>query len=55
MEDRRALEVNASKTEEDIPGLKLYSLYELSITAVNSKGEGPHTPTQSFNTPEGGK
>ncbi|XP_046890645.1 neural cell adhesion molecule L1.1-like isoform X2 [Hypomesus transpacificus] len=53
LEDRRVLEVNASKTEEDIPGLKLYSLYELSITAVNSKGEGPHTPTQSFNTPEG--
>ncbi|XP_045071264.1 neural cell adhesion molecule L1.1-like isoform X2 [Coregonus clupeaformis] len=45
--------VQGSKTEETVTGLKLYSLYELSITTFNSKGEGPHSPTHRFSTPEG--
>lgn len=46
--------VNGMKTSEEISGLKLYSLYELSITVFNSKGQGPRSPVHRFETPEGG-
>lgn len=45
--------VNGMKTSEEISGLKLYSLYELSITVFNSKGQGPRSPVHRFETPEG--
>ncbi|KAJ8017335.1 hypothetical protein DPEC_G00016800 [Dallia pectoralis] len=51
--DTSVVEANGNETEVDLTGLKLYSLYELSITAFNSKGEGPHSPKHSFSTPEG--
>ncbi|KAL1020506.1 hypothetical protein UPYG_G00000960 [Umbra pygmaea] len=54
MEEERMVQVGGSKTAVEVTGLKLYSLYELSITAFNSKGEGPRTlPPHEFSTPEG--
>uniref|UniRef100_A0A8D0AHN1 Neural cell adhesion molecule L1.1-like n=1 Tax=Sander lucioperca TaxID=283035 RepID=A0A8D0AHN1_SANLU len=40
-------------TSEEVSGLQLYSTYELSITAFNSKGESPPSSPHSFSTPEG--
>nr|XP_020464728.1 neural cell adhesion molecule L1.1-like isoform X3 [Monopterus albus] len=45
--------VNGTNTSKEVTGLKLYSRYELSVTAFNSKGEGPHSAPHHFNTPEG--
>uniref|UniRef100_A0A8C7HZ01 Neural cell adhesion molecule L1.1-like n=1 Tax=Oncorhynchus kisutch TaxID=8019 RepID=A0A8C7HZ01_ONCKI len=50
---RWVVEVDGNKTKEVVTGLKLYSLYELSMTTFNRKGEGPHSPTHPFRTPEG--
>ncbi|XP_076022199.1 neural cell adhesion molecule L1.1-like [Genypterus blacodes] len=52
-EERKVVTVRGMKTSEEVTGLRLYSDYELSITAFNSKGEGPHSPTHHFSTPEG--
>ncbi|XP_030623636.1 neural cell adhesion molecule L1.1 [Chanos chanos] len=53
-EEKRVVTVNNSqKTEEVVTGLDYYSNYELSVTAFNKKGEGPHSKTQNFSTPEG--
>ncbi|XP_051282266.1 neural cell adhesion molecule L1.1 isoform X2 [Dicentrarchus labrax] len=51
--ERRVVVVSSTKTSEDVTGLQLYSRYTVSITAFNSKGEGPHSPPHHFNTPEG--
>ncbi|XP_070766499.1 neural cell adhesion molecule L1.1-like [Enoplosus armatus] len=51
--DRVVVVVNSSKTSEEVSGLQLYSRYELSVTAFNSKGESPHSPHHHFSTPEG--
>lgn len=53
--DNRVVVVHGAKTSGEVTGLHLYSRYELSVTAFNSKGEGPHSPTHYFNTPEGGR
>lgn len=47
------VEVQGMKTSTEIPGLKLYSVYELSVSAFNSKGEGPRSGAKDFQTPEG--
>uniref|UniRef100_A0A8C6U5L5 Neural cell adhesion molecule L1 n=1 Tax=Neogobius melanostomus TaxID=47308 RepID=A0A8C6U5L5_9GOBI len=49
----RVVEVRGMKTSEEITGLKLYSVYKLSVTAFNSKGEGPRSKPHGFETPEG--
>uniref|UniRef100_A0A7N8X8B6 Neural cell adhesion molecule L1 n=1 Tax=Mastacembelus armatus TaxID=205130 RepID=A0A7N8X8B6_9TELE len=36
-----------------LPGLQPYSLYRLLITVLNNKGEGPPSPSKTFETPEG--
>uniref|UniRef100_A0A3B1K1C3 Neural adhesion molecule L1.1 n=1 Tax=Astyanax mexicanus TaxID=7994 RepID=A0A3B1K1C3_ASTMX len=41
------------KEEKIVSGLEYYSNYQLSITAHNSKGEGPPSDPVHFNTPEG--
>ncbi|XP_029690204.1 neural cell adhesion molecule L1-like isoform X2 [Takifugu rubripes] len=41
------------ETSAEVTGLRLFSLYELSVTAYNSKGEGPHSDPHRFSTPEG--
>uniref|UniRef100_A0A8D3B0Y5 Neural cell adhesion molecule L1.1-like n=1 Tax=Scophthalmus maximus TaxID=52904 RepID=A0A8D3B0Y5_SCOMX len=40
-------------TSEEVTGLRLFSRYEVSVTAFNSKGEGPHSQPHRFSTPEG--
>ncbi|XP_045912589.1 neural cell adhesion molecule L1.1-like isoform X1 [Micropterus dolomieu] len=52
-EGHRVVLVPSMKTSEEVTGLQLYSRYELSVTAYNSKGEGPHSPPHHFSTPEG--
>ncbi|XP_072552144.1 neural cell adhesion molecule L1.1 isoform X2 [Salminus brasiliensis] len=53
-ERTRMIEVHGDKKEEEIvSGLEFYSDYQLSITAFNSKGEGPHSDPAHFSTPEG--
>lgn len=52
-ERERVVEVRGMRTSEEITGLKLYSVYELSVTAFNSKGEGPRSLSHGFQTPEG--
>ncbi|KAF5893453.1 neural cell adhesion molecule L1.1-like isoform X1 [Clarias magur] len=49
-EERRVL---IDKEEAVVSGLEFYSHYELSITAYNSKGEGPRSSPTSFITLEG--
>ncbi|XP_016517448.1 neural cell adhesion molecule L1.1-like isoform X3 [Poecilia formosa] len=45
--------VHGSKTTTDVTGLRLFSQYELELTAFNSKGESPRSSPVRFNTPEG--
>ncbi|XP_056156143.1 neural cell adhesion molecule L1.1-like [Lampris incognitus] len=52
-EDRREVEVYGTKTSEEVIGLRPYSRYKLTMTTVNSKGEGPHSLPYHFSTPEG--
>ncbi|XP_056279739.1 neural cell adhesion molecule L1.1-like isoform X2 [Pseudoliparis swirei] len=52
-EGRSVTVVNGTKTSEEVGGLQLYSRYELSVTAFNSKGQSPHSPPHHFSTPEG--
>uniref|UniRef100_A0A3B4VMQ7 Neural cell adhesion molecule L1.1-like n=1 Tax=Seriola dumerili TaxID=41447 RepID=A0A3B4VMQ7_SERDU len=39
--------------ETEFVWLQLFSRYELTVTAFNSKGEGPHSAPHHFSTPEG--
>uniref|UniRef100_A0AAY5EVQ5 Neural cell adhesion molecule L1.1 n=1 Tax=Electrophorus electricus TaxID=8005 RepID=A0AAY5EVQ5_ELEEL len=41
------------KEEEILTNLEFYSDYELSVRALNGKGEGPHSELVHFSTPEG--
>ncbi|XP_067383598.1 neural cell adhesion molecule L1.1-like isoform X2 [Channa argus] len=52
-EDHRVVVVHGMKNSEEVAGLKLYSHYELYVTAFNSKGESPPSTPHYFNTPEG--
>uniref|UniRef100_A0A3B5B4B7 Neural cell adhesion molecule L1 n=1 Tax=Stegastes partitus TaxID=144197 RepID=A0A3B5B4B7_9TELE len=49
----RVVVVWGSKTSEEVTGLRLFSHYQLSLTAFNSKGESPASTPHLFNTPEG--
>ncbi|KAL3064797.1 hypothetical protein OYC64_000931 [Pagothenia borchgrevinki] len=49
----REVVVHGIKTSEEVTGLRLYSRYELSVAAFNSKGEGPRSPPHRFSTPQG--
>lgn len=53
--DSRVVVVHGAKNSGEVTGLHLYSRYELSVTAFNSKGEGPHSLPHHFVTPEGGE
>uniref|UniRef100_A0A3P8UED9 Neural cell adhesion molecule L1.1 n=1 Tax=Cynoglossus semilaevis TaxID=244447 RepID=A0A3P8UED9_CYNSE len=53
IEERRVVVVHGHKTSEEVSELRLFSRYELSVTAFNSKGEGPHSQPHHFSTPEG--
>ncbi|XP_041801326.1 neural cell adhesion molecule L1-like [Chelmon rostratus] len=51
--ESRVVVVHGMKNSEDVTGMRLYSHYELSVTAFNSKGESPHSPPNHYITPEG--
>lgn len=53
--DSREVLVDPNKTSEEVTGLRLFSKYELTVTAFNSKGESPHSQPHEFSTPEGGE
>lgn len=54
-EERRVVVVRGTQTSAEVTGLRLFSRYELTVTAFNSKGEGPHSDPHRFITPEGGE
>ncbi|XP_040009220.1 neural cell adhesion molecule L1-like isoform X2 [Xiphias gladius] len=51
--DRRVVVVHGTQTSGEVTELRLFSQYELSVSAFNRKGEGPHSPPHHFSTPEG--
>lgn len=53
--ETRVVVVQGMKTSEEVTGLRLYSHYQLTVTAFNSKGDGPHSHPHHFSTPEGGE
>ncbi|CAB1435399.1 unnamed protein product [Pleuronectes platessa] len=52
-EEEQVLTFSGNRTEGRLPGLQPYSLYILFIRVVNSRGEGPQSPSKTFETPEG--
>uniref|UniRef100_A0A671YQ68 Neural cell adhesion molecule L1 n=1 Tax=Sparus aurata TaxID=8175 RepID=A0A671YQ68_SPAAU len=51
--ESRVVLVEGQNTSVEVTGLQLYSHYELSVTAFNSKGESPPSHPHHFSTPEG--
>ncbi|XP_041820034.1 neuronal cell adhesion molecule a isoform X2 [Chelmon rostratus] len=49
----QVLTFSGNRSEGRLPGLQPYSFYNLSIRVLNSKGEGPPSPSKRFQTPEG--
>ncbi|KAM9327316.1 neuronal cell adhesion molecule a [Pholidichthys leucotaenia] len=52
-QQEHVLTFSGNRSEGRLPGLQPYSLYSLFIKVVNSKGDGPPTPSKPFETPEG--
>lgn len=50
----QSLLFSGNRSEGRLPGLQPYSVYNISIRVLNSKGEGPASQTRTFKTPEGG-
>ncbi|XP_068162540.1 neuronal cell adhesion molecule a isoform X3 [Antennarius striatus] len=51
--EEHTLTFSGNRSDGRLPGLRPYSLYSLSIRALNSKGEGPTSQTKTFETLEG--
>ncbi|XP_060885408.1 neuronal cell adhesion molecule a isoform X3 [Labrus mixtus] len=51
--EEQVLTFSGNRSEGRLPGLQPYSVYNLSIRVLNSKGEGPPSPGKTFETPEG--
>ncbi|KAK5624109.1 hypothetical protein CRENBAI_015025 [Crenichthys baileyi] len=51
--DSWTVEVHGPETSAEVTGLRLFSQYELRLTAFNSKGESPPSTPVHLNTPEG--
>uniref|UniRef100_A0A8C9ZR77 Neural cell adhesion molecule L1 n=1 Tax=Sander lucioperca TaxID=283035 RepID=A0A8C9ZR77_SANLU len=49
----QVLTFSGNRSEGRLPGLQPYSLYNLTIRVLNIKGEGPPSPSKTFETPEG--
>ncbi|KAI5612172.1 neural cell adhesion molecule L1.2 isoform X1 [Silurus asotus] len=43
----------ADEEKKDLGGLRPYSLYSLTVSVFNSKGDGPESEPNTFHTPEG--
>uniref|UniRef100_UPI0037E75095 neuronal cell adhesion molecule-like isoform X1 n=1 Tax=Semicossyphus pulcher TaxID=241346 RepID=UPI0037E75095 len=52
-QEEQVLTFSGNRSEGRLPGLQPYSVYNLSIRVLNSKGEGPPSPSKKFETPEG--
>ncbi|XP_056132630.1 LOW QUALITY PROTEIN: neuronal cell adhesion molecule a [Lampris incognitus] len=52
-EEQQVLIFSGNRSEGRLPGLQPYSIYNLIIKVLNSKGEGPPTTNNNFKTPEG--
>ncbi|KAL4641451.1 neuronal cell adhesion molecule-like isoform X4 [Arapaima gigas] len=52
-EEQRVLTFDQSRTHGKLPGLEPFSRYAFNVRVVNGKGEGPASPNQHFETPEG--
>ncbi|XP_019128207.2 neuronal cell adhesion molecule isoform X4 [Larimichthys crocea] len=50
---KQILTFSGNHTHGMLPGLHPYSRYLFNVRVYNGKGEGPHSPTQEFETPEG--
>lgn len=53
-QSEQSLMFSGNRSEGRVPGLQPYSVYNISIRVVNSKGEGPASQSKRFETPEGG-
>uniref|UniRef100_A0A8C5GPT0 Neural cell adhesion molecule L1 n=1 Tax=Gouania willdenowi TaxID=441366 RepID=A0A8C5GPT0_GOUWI len=49
----QVLTFSGNHSEGQLPDLQPYSVYSLFIRVLNNKGEGPPSPTKTFETPEG--
>ncbi|XP_053742759.1 neuronal cell adhesion molecule-like isoform X19 [Synchiropus splendidus] len=51
--EKQILTFGANHTRGMLPGLHPFSIYSFNVKVFNGKGEGPASPTQQFETPEG--
>ncbi|XP_077071182.1 neuronal cell adhesion molecule isoform X11 [Siphateles boraxobius] len=51
--EQRSESFGPNRTRGKLPDLHPFSAYSLHVTAFNSRGEGPASATQRFETPEG--
>ncbi|XP_030221644.1 neuronal cell adhesion molecule isoform X12 [Gadus morhua] len=51
--EKQILDFSGNHTHGMVPGLKPSSHYSLNVRVYNGKGEGPPSPSQMFETPEG--
>lgn len=51
--EKQILTFSGNHTRGMLPGLHAFSLYSFNVRVYNGKGEGPASPTQEFETPEG--
>ncbi|XP_062277343.1 neuronal cell adhesion molecule-like isoform X9 [Scomber scombrus] len=51
--EKQILTFSGNHTHGMLPGLHAFSLYSFNVKVFNGKGEGPASPTQQFETPEG--
>ncbi|XP_030575584.1 neuronal cell adhesion molecule a isoform X3 [Archocentrus centrarchus] len=52
-QEEQVLTFSGNRSEGRLPGLQPYSVYNLFIKVLNNKGEGPPSPSKTFETPEG--
>lgn len=53
--EKHILNFSGNHTRGMLPGLHPFSLYAFNVRVYNDKGEGPPSPTDQFETPEGGE
>lgn len=53
--EKHILNFSGNHTRGMLPGLHPFSLYAFNVRVYNGKGEGPPSPTNQFETPEGGE
>ncbi|XP_070686199.1 neuronal cell adhesion molecule-like [Pempheris klunzingeri] len=51
--EKQILTFSGNHSHGMLPGLHPFSLYSFNVKVYNGKGEGPPSPTQQFETPEG--